>query len=145
MSRFTMKEPLATAHRHASTGSPQRNMKPSFHSNVLAAFDEEFARLQQAENIGSSTSNMTTRMSLKTSTIFNANNGTSLLPVKSKSTTQTVKKAQSKEWPNLPLYSYKLSNPTPVRVYIRDETEADEQVSKLQGCEYGHPLLWPIY
>ena len=124
MSRYITKEPLAF--RHVSPGSPQRNVKPSsFHSTVLAAFDEEFARLQQVEDIGRSTACRTMQMALSPYGTLNVNNGPSMFP---------VKKVQG-EVPNLPLYSYKMSSPTPIRVYIRDEAEADEQVSKLQGCD----------
>ncbi|KAF8496624.1 ribonuclease H-like domain-containing protein [Gautieria morchelliformis] len=55
-----------------------------------------------------------------------------------------MKKAQNGENPDIPLYSYMLSSPTPVRMYIRDEAEADEQVSKLQG-PLGFDMEWRVF
>lgn len=48
-------------------------------------------------------------------------------------TPRTVPSRPQDEERRFSLYSYKMHAPTSVRMYIRDEAEADEQVSKLKG------------
>ncbi|KAF8581808.1 ribonuclease H-like protein [Ramaria rubella] len=60
-----------------------------------------------------------------------------------KSTTPKLTRSQADNGSNLPLYSYKLHSPAPVRLYIRDATQADEQVLKLTG-PLGFDLEWRV-
>lgn len=136
MSRFTMKDSICAAQRCISTGSPQRAVKSSnVHSTLLSTFEAELARLQtQDENLSSSkTSNGMGGIDISGSPRLGS--GASVYPANLKSAPQVEKKAQYNEQSNFLLYTYKLGSPTPVRIYIRDEAEANEQVLKLRGYD----------
>jgi hypothetical protein len=96
----------------------------------LSTFDAELARLQDhrdhahdekaGNTLGSATPTSGTHRPL--------------LPVQNTSAPRVVTRPPQDDERSFPLYSYKSHSPPSVRMYIRDEAEADEQVSKLKGC-----------
>lgn len=128
-SRLGIREPLLTTQRTFSSNSPPRKPFRSspFTSSTLENFDKELARLQLEEAPSPPRTSTTLRValeSLRTDT-------TQHTGVNRSTSSELV---ATKEVISYPLYSYKKFSSNAQIVYIRNEDEANEEVSKLNGC-----------